>query len=567
MEKTPKYCECQGPNYQGCLTIPNGLYACYTKSGEIDHKKGCLGKKRKGIDGVSGWTRGCKALTYTDLKERMTKWCDKLLQEGVYDSEQYQSCLKNLEIGTIGSSSYYDDNEDLDQGKEMKHIYGYYQRGRDKINPVNPTKKFVKDDFQKMLVQHGKTHLFLVANGKGELFLSANPDKFDERDWQIVDLGQDQNYALRSHYSRYLIGNDTGTVQANRDQLSPWAQWKLEKHNHQYAFFSVVHKKYLTIYNDQPVLRDGWNDSNLWNLSKKTKTTGGFLGDFDQGPLTLEKDNLLSDLTKYNTNRVEYQTKVLILKNKIGDLGSLRDDQRKFMVRMADNASDRLEKRKELYQNYADKLKDRLKTKLAQHDLAVKKAKMHILSGRPNAYSDQLKRMAILTKHKTKSLGVNKMIIRFENQIDDIENYKIEIGDHFTVIKEKEREELGSLIAKNTKISNQWRAKATEQVSSIKKWIKNVADQNRALEGQINGLRSEISIQLEDINNIGINIETGKTEKTEFRARGEINDEIREYQLSDLKYQFYGCLLLILLAGFLSAYITYLSFKRITIPS
>lgn len=575
MEKAPKYCECQGPNYQGCMPIPNGLYACYTKSGEIDEEKGCLGEKKKGIDGVVGWSKGCKSLTYSDLKDRMTKWCNKLFQEGVYDSEQYQSCLKNLEIGTVESTGYYDNTEDLDDGKEMKHIYGYYQRGRDKINPMDPSKKIVKDDFQKMLIQHANSHLFLIANGQGDLSLSANPDKFDERDWQIVDLGQSQHYALRSYYGRYLIGNDTGTTNANRDQLSPWAQWKLEKHNHQYSFFSVVHEKYLTIYNDQPVLRDGWNDSNLWNISEKSKTSGGFLGNFDNSSLTLQKDNMLGDLGTYNTNRVEYQTKSLILKNKRNYLNLLRDNQRKFMLQMSDKAGNKLEENKKITGDKINALKKSLETQLKEHDEKVEKDNssktinpFESQSSRLNREAklekfNKLKRQEILSAHNIDIDLYEKNIVNLDSRIEDLENYKIEITDNFTVIKEKENEELGKLIAENTSISNQWQTKAKEQTSLIIKWIKELSKENKILESQIDSLRSEISIQLEDINSIAINIENGKTENTEFQARAIVNDEIRIGQLADLKYQFYIGIMLILLTSFLTGYISYLTLIRI----
>ena len=584
-EKKIRYCECQGPEYQGCMPMPNGLYACYKKDGEIDHKKGCLGKKKEGEDGVEGWTKGCQSLTYADLKERMIAWGNKLLQEGVYSPEEHQSLLKGVEVGTLGNAEYYDDEDDTEKGKEMKHIYGYYQRGRNKVKPINPSKKLIKNDFQKMLIQHGRTHLFLIANQAGEVALSANPEKFSERDWQIVDLGQDQNYALRSHYGRYLVGNEVETLKANRDQLSPWSQWKMEKHNEQYAFYSVTHKKYLTIFNGQAVIREGWNDNNLWNVYPKTEVTGGFLTEFNESEMVVRKDNLLADLTTFNTNKVENEAKRNFLMMKRGYLTRLRDQQRNFMLRMARRVETKLNKGLHHYEEELAKLKKIKKKQLTIFDLDTARRRRNRQSGLTRKrmdtgiaglsdsnnnnndpeYQRQLQRQKLQNRYDVRINRLQLKIPKTNKQLEDLKAYQEEVTDYFTVVKEQENEKLGVLIAKYHQQQLNWKKKAADQRKIIQDWIKEIAKNNKILENEIKTLRDEISLQLEDINNINMNIENGREQKMgdDVKLRGEINNEIRENQLRDAKSQFYIGVFLLLLALLMSSYMGYQSYKRI----
>jgi hypothetical protein len=555
MSKKLKYCECQGSEYQGCLPIPNGLYACYKKNGEIDHNKGCLGEKQKGNDNIEGWTKGCQSLTYGELKDRMTKWCGKLLQEGVYDQQDYQQCLTNLDAGTIETASFLGDlEEDVDKGKEVQHLYGYYQQGRDKLDPVDPSKKLVENDYQKVLIQHNKTNFFLVANGDGDVSLSANPEKFNERDWQIVDLNKDQNYALRSNYGRFLIGQDTDTVKANRDQLSPWAQWTMEQHNNQYSFYSVIHKKYLTVLNDQVVLRDGWNDSNLWNVKPKTEIKGGFLGTFNNTEMVLQKDDMLSDLTTFNTNRVDNQTKYLSLTEKKNTLRWLRDKQRQFMLNMSDRVKNKLLTELKTLEDTINKLDENKIKALNTYDEKIKNTS----NKDPDVdYQQQRQREQIIAKWNSRVDEHKKKIPETQAKLDDLNKYIEEVNNHFTIIKEKETEQFSALIAKYNKITEKWRKKSIEQNKKIMDWIQKLGNENKKLENEIESTRNEISMQLEDINNININIEDKHPTETNFKEIGNINENIRDGQIDRLRKEFYIMILLIISIGVLSVYIGY----------
>lgn len=354
------YCECQGEKYQGCLQMPNKLYQCYKKDGSIDNTKKCLGRKRVGVDGQEGWTEGCVNLKYSQLKKRMTNWCNKLYQEGIYDDHQLKTCLENLEIGSIETRANIKETEDTN--KDLERIYGYYQNGSQKVNNNNPSESPVEDDFTRYTLFHQSEGTFLISDSEGNLTLSRNPQTRKEKDWQLVDLnlGNKHIYALRSTYGKYLIGTDSNIVQANRSSLSPWARWKLIKKDNQYALYSVSHKKYLTIYSGEPLLQSGWNDRNLWLMKEKVKITGAFLDRFDQSDLNIKKEKYLNQMTKYYHTQAELENKILYFKNKEKQLDYLRKQQQDYLMNIASKTKSDIDKNKEQLNNEVQKLKDKL---------------------------------------------------------------------------------------------------------------------------------------------------------------------------------------------------------------
>jgi hypothetical protein len=344
------YCECQGSDYKGCLMLPNKLYACHKKDGSIDNTKTCLGERKTGNDGVSGWTKGCSPLSYQELKVRVTKWCAKLYQDGIYDYNQYQDCLKNLDTGTV---SYYKRSEEdkVDDNKDINRIYGYYPKGQEKIDNVNPAIPIVQDDFQKMTLYHPIEKGFLTSDDKGGVNIANNLESRAEREWQLMDLSKGTIFALRSKYGKFLVGTDTDMVDATRENLTPWAQWTLIKQNDSYAFQSVVHKKYLTILNGIPYLQEGWSDKNLWIMKEKTITNGSFIKEVDTSEFRLKKDELMNEMENNYRKAIDNKFKRDYYKNKITQLKYLRDQQQDYLLMTSNKIQESLEARKTVLTN------------------------------------------------------------------------------------------------------------------------------------------------------------------------------------------------------------------------
>jgi len=274
-------------------------------------------------------------LDYDELKDRVIDWCTKLYQDGVYSYNQYQECLKNLDTGT--SDSYKSDDINVDEGKDTEKIYGYYKKGKEKLNDStsNPINPIVKDDFEVMSLYHYKKQKFMISDESGYVVLSINPDKEEDKDWQLVSLGKEDEenvYAIRSRYGNFLLGSDDGTVNAANNIISTWCQWKLIKHNDNFAFKSIVHKKYLSIINDELILVYGWSDNNFWVMNKKNLSEKKHMLKFDNSALILKKNKLLNNLNNYYTNAIGHKYKRDYYKIKLDEISNLRKQQLDYLL-------------------------------------------------------------------------------------------------------------------------------------------------------------------------------------------------------------------------------------------
>jgi len=267
-------------------------------------------------------------LNYDELKDKIIKWCTKLYEDDVYSYNQYQECLKNLDTGSASYYKYKDDNVMKDNNKDTERIYGYYKKGKEKINSsLNPINPIVKDDFEVMTIFHYKNHKFMVSDDKGNIILDINPDIENEKEWQLISLGKqdEQNvYAIRSKYGNFLLGSDMDSVSAENNIISTWCQWKLIKHNDNFSFKSIAHKKYLSAVGDELILTDGWSDNNLWVMKKKEVSTGKHVLQFDNSSLILRKNNLLNKMNNSYNNAINHKYKRDYYVEKLKELNILR---------------------------------------------------------------------------------------------------------------------------------------------------------------------------------------------------------------------------------------------------
>jgi hypothetical protein len=197
---------------------------------------------------------------------------------------------------------------------------------------------------------------------------------------------------------------------------------------------------------------------------------------------------------------------------------------------------------------------DANKTKEIQvHDAKVKK----ILNKDPETnYQFQRQREQIVAKFDSRQDEYKNKIANNQDKLDDLNKYMDEVSDYFTVIKEKESEKFGELIAKYYKITEEWKKKSAEKNKEITEWIKKIGDDNKKLENEIDSARNEISIQLEDINNIHLNIENDPS-PNDFKEVGDINQTIRDGQVDGLKKEFYIMICIIIAINVLIGYLGY----------
>lgn len=562
-------CECQGGDYQGCTLLPNKLYACRKKDGTIDNTKACMGELTTGDDGVSGWTKPCSQLSYDDLKSRVTKWCTKLYQDGIYDYNQYQDCLQNLDTGTV---NYYKrtEAETVDDEKDVKRIYGYYQKGNEKIVDYNPNVPVIKDDYTKMTFFHPKENGFLTSDKDGSVDINSNSEIREEMNWQLMEITKENIFAIRSNYGKFLVGTDRNTVEASRDNLTPWGQWKMIKQNDLYAFLSVTHNKYLSYDGNVITMKQGWSDNNLWLLKEKEDIKGNFFEIFDKSEFNLKKDELISVIDNKYRSVVDLKFKRDYYRNKIAQLRYLRDQQKAYLINHANNTRETLLNRKRATLKEMEVIKSKLNLtkgeKNAQYDYLSKKYQAECeMSQECSDFADEMVQpissstydneriekiknkqaeckwtddltYRIISRNYTKPTDVfcndlniqtealknmlekkggdyfklfkqkNDMIKSINYNLVKINNFKNDIEAEFKDLNEKEKFELNKIVEQTETERLAMLEQFRKAEIDVMDYMKYLADSNRDTENEIKGLIGDIDNKLNKNNKLELDI-------------------------------------------------------------
>lgn len=301
---------------------------------------------------------------YDGVKERITKWCNKLYQDSSYDYKKFQDCINSLETGV--PKNYQRNKEDeADEGKDITRIYGYYQNAHEDENDANPSVPTVKDDLELFNIYHAKEKVYLVAEKNGKTNASSEVKYRDARDWQLINLGKNDDadiYAIRSKYGKFLIGKKNDKITATSNNISIWAQWKVIKKNDNFMFYSLFHKKYMAIRGNDLLLIEGINDENMWELKEKIIPEGRFLSRTDQSNLTKKKNELTNSMIAYYQNALNNKFEREYYENKIEKLNYLRDQQKAFLFTMAETKIQELMLKKDELNSINTDTEERLET-------------------------------------------------------------------------------------------------------------------------------------------------------------------------------------------------------------
>jgi hypothetical protein len=551
MTDTTNKCECQGVDYQGCKLLPNKLYACHKKDGNVDNTKACKGELRTGSDGISGWSEGCSQLSYDDLKSRVTKWCTKLYQDGIYDYNQYQDCLQNLETGTV---NYYKRTEDesVDDEKDVKRIYGYYPKGNEKIDGYNPNLPVIKDDYTKMKFFHPKENGFLTSGADGMVDINPNSEIREEMNWQLMEITKENIFAIRSNYGKFLVGTDKNTVEATRDNLTPWGQWKMIKQNDMYAFLSVQHNKYLSYDGNILTLKQGWSDNNLWLLKEKEDSKGNFFETFDKSEFNLKKDELLNEVDNKYRNTVDLKFKRDYYINKVAQLKYLRDQQKEYLIKHANNTRDNLLNRKQNITNEIQIIKNKIN--------AINAIKQSWRNSRRNKQNQVMLAgyFKIFNQKNNEIRNINFNLVK-------INLFKNDIEVSFKDLNEKEKLELNKIVEMVEKERLDMLQQFRKAEIDVIDYIKFLADSNNSMENEIKGLSEDIDGKLNQNNklelDISINSSNAKSDDLEeiIKSNESVIDNQIYYKRNEFLLMIIVLIILIIFIGIMS-YKAYLKF-------
>jgi hypothetical protein len=472
---------------------------------------------------------------YEELSNKITNWCSKLYQDGQYSYKQYQNCLDQLDSGSIEFNK--DNEENVDENKDLERIYGYYKKDKEKINidTSNPAKPIVKDDFQKMTLYHSKISKYLISEEDGILSLGDLLEDVEQKEWQLLSLGKkdDENiFAIMSKYGKFIIGNEDGSVMANTTILSTWCQWKMIKYNNNFAFKSVIHKKYLAPVGQELLLVDGWSDNNLWVLQNKELPTGKNAIKFDNTELMTKKEELLNRYYTAYRNYLDYKYQSQYYYQKMDQLSTIRNNQSDYLLNIADENKKILMGQnpsnkpgttptpfQSTLQTESSNLDDKCKLEKLCLDTALEYSKQPNVPLSDKDEEDRINKIydskmycdwseteiEDISKYKyveqplvscnTKETPLDEN--DYQKRLNEIALFKNDVGVAFSELKETEYQKLYQLISDSDATMNENYDTYKQAESELDAFITNLSDEIKTSETKIYNLTDSLDIKLD----------------------------------------------------------------------
>jgi hypothetical protein len=268
--------------------------------------------------------------SYSEFRNQIQDWCQDLKDRGIYTDDEYQKCLKMYQNVEYQKS---DGELNMINSDEIEYKYGYKQNPLYKTNPVS---SIVEDDYQKIYLKNSHNY-YLISNSDGQINVDKEPEIDKEREWNLVKLSE-ETYGIRSSYGKFIAITPDLVVESNRNDISPWTQFIIEKRDDKFALKSKSHGNYLTSQDKSIIATSSWTEYSNWTIEYKNEKSGQtFLDLYNQDELIMNKNKLISRMEESYKNYLEKSLEIKYTTKYIQELELLRNRQIEYLTNKINN--------------------------------------------------------------------------------------------------------------------------------------------------------------------------------------------------------------------------------------
>lgn len=242
--------------------------------------------------------------TYQDIRNKTIKWCEKLLDNGIYEQAKYNECVRgfvDMEVGMLPP-------EMKPPTTNNEHSYSLYDRQSNYT-----TRNIARSDSGNILLKT-INGMYLACNINGELYLTNGKDLSNQKEleWKL-NFQKNNTYTILSTYGNFVgVSKDKrvnastniqkatqGTNRkpiANRESLDPSTIWKISKSNNTIIIESVKYPgEKITAYT--PItLTKGQTEAHSWLLTDLPSKSESIIPIYEPQDVYEIKNKLLTEL-------------------------------------------------------------------------------------------------------------------------------------------------------------------------------------------------------------------------------------------------------------------------------
>ena len=301
--------------------------------------------------------------TYQDIRNKTIKWCEGLKDNGIYDDEQYNACVRSfvdMEVGQLPP--------EMDPPKtNNEYSYSLYDR------ESNYTTTNIARNNAGNVMLKTMGGMFLGCNVDGELYLTNGKDLSNQREleWKL-NFQTGDTYTIISNTGNFMgvssnkritastrfdendqeIIDNTATTRripiANREALDPSSIWKITKLDNRIIIESEKYRgEKITAY--EPIsLTKGQTEAHYWLIIDLPSKEESILPIFEPIDVHEKKNILLTELGEILKEKfialVEIKLLFNIARSLENEYCKLTKKMRNNLTELNDKFSDRMNK-------------------------------------------------------------------------------------------------------------------------------------------------------------------------------------------------------------------------------
>jgi hypothetical protein len=247
--------------------------------------------------------------SYDEIKTKTIKWCQKLLDNKIYDQEKYNKCVGSFI--DLGVGQLPNDMTIPEKGNEFE--YGLYD------HKSGATKQgVIPSDINNKIMLSTINNLYLMSDENGLLSAVASDTVYDQETLQwSLNKKSDTQYTFMSKFGKFIGSEDNGRILANRQDVSNSCIWNITAVNSYITLESLQYPdQYLTA--DTSIhLALNSGESQKWIITVVPKPGESLIVPYDVTPIKVKKNNKLGEVVelykaKYQLNAEEKLVDILI---------------------------------------------------------------------------------------------------------------------------------------------------------------------------------------------------------------------------------------------------------------
>lgn len=475
-------------------------------------------------------------LTFDEIQSKTLSWCKNLLDNDIYDINDYNKCIDSFNNDSSGEIS-----EKMEVPRTgVEYNYGMYHRTKSYLEDSN-----IENTTSSIMItsNDGK---YLGTKKDGKLYHVNNYQEPNvnqtELEWSIVPRSEGKISIMSNAYQTYLTSNVKNLVSASSTEMDSASIWKITKIENKILLESLISNNHYINYDKKEsycvkLIKD-YKESSMWNFYPLDNNQDSLVEKVDEIEYKNKQMVLFNNYVMSKKVKKIIQNEILIL-NKLLILVSNVFDNVKLVL---DNRF--LQSKKEMNKKASNYLKeiaeiDEYRNRLSNTGLS---------STLFDSYTNQMKELE-------EKIGLDKQThMSYENKKKIDNELKIQKNKYIVLIQNEIKKRQKEY--KNTKNLN-------NAEDTLDNFMKNLEAETDTLDNNLNDNNTIMKKQNSQVNTINNNNYSKKSKLNKIRENEEvvnINKELLEkkynYKIKIRNYYYLGIFILFLIIVGVS-YLTY----------